>query len=259
MSTWLSTKENRPFALALLTLIVLMSGFFAVKIIHTIFLTKYTGSPTPYEHQISFEGTGKAVGVPNIATVNVGVETKGKDLAGAQTENSEKNNALIEKFKELGIPKEDLKTTNYSVYPWSEWDPIANASKEKGWVISQQVEVKIRNLALVSKVIEVAGQNGSTNISGPNFTIDDSSALKTEAREKAIADAKAKAEALEKTLDIELDDLVGYYEFSQDPGMPYYAMKSMDSMSANEAAAPALETGSSEVSITVTLTYSMED
>ena len=202
MDLWPKWQENKPFALGLLVLVTFLVMFLWVKIDHTMRQAAEVGSPQPSEHSITIEGKSKVTGAPNVASVDLTVETKAGSVADAQRSNTDTVNALLEKIKGQGIASEDIQTTYYSSYENFEWNPNLQKSISIGWIVSQQLSVKIRDLDKVGKVLEVAGQNGVTNISGPNLTLDDQSHLEAEAREKAIAEAETRARELERVQDV---------------------------------------------------------
>lgn len=213
------------------------------------------GEPEPYEHQITVEGTADASAIPDIATVTVGIDTEGADVATAQAENSTSMNALIEKVKALGIESRDVQTSYYNVYENTEWDGETYVSK--GWIVSNQITVKVRNNELVSTMLDVAGQNGATNISGPSFEVEDTEDLKNEMRLAAIADAQTKAAAIAQGLGIELKRVIGFSEWNENDDDPYRVYAEMGFGGSDGA--PTVEPGSEEFTLHVSLTYSLEE
>lgn len=260
---WPTFKENRQMAISVSALLILGSIFLAVKTIQTIATIDTIGEPVPYEHQISIEGTGKASMVPNIAMVDVGLTTKGKNVADVQRENSEKTNNLMKLIAEKGIKSDDMKTTNYNLSQWVEWNNTTMVNEEKGWIITQNLQLKIRDLEKVSEILDIAGQNGSTSINGPTFVVDDMTKLKAEARQLAIADAKAKAKKLADDLGMDIGEIVSYYEYTENNPMPMYGGVSMmkDGMGSGGMmeSAPSIAAGTNEVIINVNLGYILED
>ncbi len=253
-SIWPQWEENKPFALVLLLLGAFMVIYFNVRITQVQRETEHLDKPTPYEHTIVVDGMGTVTGTPDIATVTLGVDTKGADVATTQSQNSTTVNALLAQVKALGVADADVQTSNYSVYENNEWNPDTQTYDSKGWVVSQTLTVKVRDTAKVSAILDAAGKSGVTNVSGPSFTIDDPSNLKDQAREKAVADAKAKAEKLAAELGVTLDRVVGYTEYTNTSPYPYY-----DSMMGTGGSAPTIAAGSNDVSLNVSITYKISE
>jgi len=213
----------------------------------------YIGVPLE-RNVISISGEGKVVGVPDIATVDLGSTVEKKTVAEAQAENTRVMNALIEKLKAADVAKADIQTTSYSVYPNYDW----NNGKQslRSYSVTQNVHVKVRDLSKVGDIIGMAGDLGANQIGGISFTVDKPEALKAEARDKAIADAKSKAESLAKAAGITLKKIVSYSE-GQDAGYPQPVFFDKMGVGGAEmrATAPTVEAGSSEFVSNITITY----
>ncbi|MEK7665278.1 MAG: SIMPL domain-containing protein [Patescibacteria group bacterium] len=246
---WPTWEENKPFALLLIILLAYAIVFLAMKM-------EQLGKPEPYEHQMTFEGEATVTASPDVATVTVAVDNTAEDVTSAQTSNSETMNLLLEKVKALGISADDIQTSYYNVYEATEWDGEAYVSI--GWTVSNSITIKIRDNALVSSVLDTAGQNGATSISGPSFELEDTDSLKERARVLAIADAQEKALTLSQTLGVELDTVVGYSEWT-DSSDPYMLRSYAESAYGGSTSSPEIEAGSEEMTLRVSITYRLEE
>ena len=201
---------------------------------------------------ITVSGEGKVKTTPDIARVNLGVQTDAVSVKTAQADNTKKMNAIIEAVKALGAAKEDIATENYSVYPKLEWKD--GVSSIVGYTVSQNVSVKVRDLDKVGDILTKAGELGANQIGGIDFTLDDPKSLQAEARQKAIDDARSKAEALAKQLGLTIVKVVSFSEsFGGPPPMPYLAKEAGALDLA--AAAPTIEPGQQEVISGVNVTF----
>lgn len=255
MTIYPNWKEERVYAIVVFALIVCAILYLGVKIDNIIRQSGQVGQPTPYEHTIMIEGEGKAIGKPDIATLVMGTESKGADVAAAQQTNNTTMNNIITQLKALNISEDDIQTSNYSVYEDTQWNPDTNELESKGWIVSNYVTVKVRDTSKLSSVLAMAGQNGITNISGPTFTIDDTSNLKAEARVKAIKQAREKAEVVAVSLGLKIEKIVGYSEWT--PSNYYDYGYGMGGSSEKAASSPAIETGSTEINLNVSITYKL--
>ncbi|MBU0646682.1 SIMPL domain-containing protein [Patescibacteria group bacterium] len=252
---WPKFRENLPFAVVLLILLAAGAVFLGVK---TYTALQAVSKPAPMEHLITIEGQGKVSGKPDIASISFGILSRAKSVTEAQAANTQAMNALLEKVKALGIAEDDLRTANYNAYQDYWWNPDTQKSEPSDWIVSQDVTVKVRDISQTSSVIEVAGQNGATNISGPNFVIDDPENLKAEARAKAMAAAQARALEIARRLDLDLGEVVGYYEYAPDAGY-YPAYSSYMSEGMGGGGGPTIQPGSNEIILNVSLTYLLND
>lgn len=206
---------------------------------------------------ISVSGEGKVVGIPDIATVDLGMVIERPTVAAAQRENTRVMNELISRVKAAGVEEKDIQTTSYNVYPVYDW--VDNKQKLRGYSVSQNVHVKVRNLDKVGDLVGMAGELGANQIGGIGFAVDDPEGLRQEARVKALENAKAKAEALARVAGVKLRRVVSFDESFSGPQPPVaYYDRAFGMGGAEASAAPAVESGSSEIRATVTITYEIE-
>jgi hypothetical protein len=211
------------------------------------------------QNQITISGTGKTYAVPDVAKVTLGIETTGKVVKDITETNVTSMNKIIEGLKALGIAEKDIQTTQYSVNPQYDWTDRSGRTLT-GYVISQNIEVKIRDFTMISDALNVATNNGANIVSSLQFTIDDVEKVKATAREKAIVQAKEKAQTLANQTGIKLGDIINVYENNDNYYAPIYSSKTAMGAGAMDAVevAPQIQTGEQEVQITVSLTYKIK-
>ncbi len=210
-------------------------------------------SATPPNRTISVVGTGKASGTPDVARVTVGIETRNESVQEAAGDNSTKMSALLEAIAELGIDKKDIQTSNYSIY--TDRKPLEGLEMESSeeslvYVVNNQVTVTVRDLEKLGDVLDGAVAAGANNVYGIYFTVDDPSALESEARANAVADAKARAESLAELAGVEVGDVLSISEVIGGP----VAIAAREAMGGMASAVP-IEVGELEVSLSVQVTY----
>lgn len=240
----------------LMALAVLLSIYVLALTRNAFTQHDYIGRSDQQIYTITISGEGEVTATPDIAEVTLGVQTEKRDVAQAQAENTEQMNKIIEGLKGVGIDKDDIKTTNYNIYP--NYDYSSESGRRLlGYVVSQNVRVKIRDLEKISDVLSFAAESGANNVSGLSFTIDEPEDLRQQAREEALLNAKEKAESLAKIAGVKLGRLVSFHENSYG-GDVYYAK----SFALDEAvglggggAAPSIEPGSQDILVNVTVTY----
>lgn len=258
-TTFFSNKNNRLLgALALLMLIVALGAYAQF----TFKQAEYLNSrPTT----ISVTGEGEATAIPDIGKFSFSVMAEGADAVKAREESNTKTNAVIAFLKEKGVEDKDIKTESYNLNPKYKYEqkPCPYGSYcpgeqvEDGFEVTQTISVKVRNIDQAGELVAGVGDKGAMNLSGLEFTIDNTSALEDEARKEAIADAKAKAEVLAKELNVRLDRMVSYYEDENGGPMPYYSMEEdMMKTAMNESSvSPELPVGENTTKSKVTITY----
>jgi hypothetical protein len=214
----------------------------------------YIGVSEEKQYSISFQGSGEVTATPDMAKITLGHSITKDNVADAQETNSEKINNVISKLKtDFNIKDKDIKTTNYSIRP--RYNYIDGERELQGYEVSQNVEVKIRNLDRVKDILGFAGKTELNQVGSLVFDIEDKEKLKKEAREKAIKEAKEKAGNLADTLDINLGKIVNFSEgFSNEQPQPVYQEKALV-RGGSDASAPEIESGSQEIKVNVNLTY----
>lgn len=254
------SNRNRVLGTVALLMIVLALGSYTY---YTLKQAKYlyTGPVT-----ISVMGEGEVMAVPDIGQFSFSVTASGADATLAQEASGKQINAILAFLEEKGIEEKDIKTEFYNMYPKYRYEtrPCAAGSYcppgeqiQDGFEVSQSISVKVRDLDASGSLIAGVGDLGATNISGLQFTIDDTDMLKAEARTKAIADAREKAQVLSQELGVRFVKMVGYYENEGEP-MPYrgYGMGGdMMESAVKSVVSPELPTGENTISSQVTITY----
>ncbi|NMB48594.1 SIMPL domain-containing protein [Candidatus Kuenenbacteria bacterium] len=213
-----------------------------------------------FNNQFSVSATGRVFAKPDIANLTVGIKTEAKATAAeAVKDNTKKMNEIIDVLKKVGIEEKDIKTTNYNLNPVYDWS--SSRQVLRGYEISQNVAVKIRDLDKIGEAIAKTTEKGANQIGNIEFTIDDEYELKAEARDGAIEKAKEKAEAIAKKTGMHLGKIVNVYENQvyQQPVYSNYAKDMAYGMGgASEVAVPSIQTGQNEVSVEVTVVYEVK-
>lgn len=242
-------------------------GVFAT--IFVIALTIYTfkamneiGS-IPETNTISVSGHGESFAIPNLAIVSFSVEKTAKTVADAQTQVTTVMNDILATLKTSGVADKDIKTMSYDINPKYEYQSTVctingcPTSKQVlvGYTVSDTVQVKIRAIDKAGDIIGVLGQKNVTNLSGLNLSVEDDSAVKTEARDKAITLARAEAESIAKGLGVRLVRITSFSENGYAQPIYYSTNKDMALSSGAGAPAPSIPVGQNKASSDVTITY----
>jgi len=213
----------------------------------------------PTNRGITVVGTGKASGTPDVANINVGVETQAASVQQAVNDNKAKMTKLLDALKSLGIADKDIQTSNYGVY--TERQPMPGLEGKGGegpvsYRVTNQVNVMVRDIAKLGDVLDKVVAAGANNVYGVNFSVADTSKLQADARAKAIEDAKSRAESLAKLTDVTLGDVMNVSEVLGGPGSVYGVMDSAK-MGLGGGGAP-IQPGELEVNMSVQVTFAIK-
>ncbi len=215
------------------------------------------GSAGGQQTGIWVTGQGKVTAVPDVAIISVGVDSQAATVAAAQSAATVAMDKVMDALKAQGVVKEDIQTQYFSIQEVTKWDPNKQESVTTGYRVTNTVTAKIREIQKVGSVIDAVAVAGGdlTRISGVSFTIDDPTKQYAEARIKAVADAKAKAEQMASLTGLELGSVTYITESSYMPG-PIYRN---DLIKAEAAGAPStpISAGEMEITTTVQIAYAI--
>jgi len=182
---------------------------------------------------ITVVGEGKVRIKPDVAQTNIGVDVRKSTVKEASSEAKTVMDQVLKVLEAQGIEDKDIQTSGFSIYVESPpYDPDG-APVDKAqpiYHVTNQVSVTIRDLDKVGAVLDAAIEAGANNIYGVNFSLADPTTMQSEARKKAVADAKAKANELAGLVGLKVDKVVsisevigdrgGYYSNAFKPGLP---------------------------------------
>jgi hypothetical protein len=213
----------------------------------------FIGQAPKNERTILVEADGRAVAVPDVALVTMGVLLKAPTVAEVQEKTDAVIKTLAEKVKILGVDPKDIQTTNYTIYPKTKWTE-EKGEEPDGFEASEQVTIKVRDLSKAGAVLALAGDVGANTVQGMQFKIDDPEKYRNEARVLALRKAQEKAAALSRALGVSVVRVVSYNEFEVDgKGFDMLYRATAEGMGGGGAAP--VESGSMDITMRVLITY----
>ena len=205
-------------------------------------------------------GTGTVTATPDIATLNVGVYDKEATVAAAQVIATDAMTKVIAALKQNGVADKDIQTTGYSIQQVTRYDNTKNESIPDGYSVSNNVNAKIRALDKVGAIIDAVAAAGgdTTRINGVSMTVEKPEGYYPEARGKAMADAKARADQLASLAGVKLG--AAYYITENTgystPPVQYAAMSSAGGIAVPQATTP-ISAGQTDITLTVQVAYAI--
>jgi uncharacterized protein YggE len=195
---------------------------------------------------ITVTGNGTVDSTPDQASFDFGVTTNGATAAQALSGNASQARAIIDALKKAGIPASDIQTTQVSLWPQTS----SNGREITGYQASNSVNVTAA-LAKSGSLVDAAVGAGANNVDGPSLDTADKSSLYNQALDKALSDAKQKAQAIASAAGLTLGTALKVHEGGA-PTPVVYA----DALQARSSAAPPIEAGAQKIQASVTVTYS---
>lgn len=160
--------------------------------------------------RITVTGSGEVQAAPDLAVVSVGVTTEAETASDALARNGEAMTAVLARLREQGIADRDLQTSNLSLSPrWEQYQP-GNESPPKivGFVASNQLDVRVRDLAALGAILDTVVRDGANMLGGLSFGISEDEALLDAARMEAVRDGRRKAELMAEAAGVVLGELL---------------------------------------------------
>jgi len=254
---------DRRLKQIVITTFALLSLFLLVKIVGVVIDISMKEKVNNKEsHKITFTGNAQVAVIPDLAEFVVTVREVDVDVSQAQQNMTKKVNKLIELFSKIGIEKKDIQTKNYSTNPQYHFVAalcVKNncGPKERvitGYEARESVSVKLRDIAKSGDVLTQIAKLEISEVRGPNFSVSDESKFKLQAQEKAIEDAKSKAQVTAKNLGVTLGKIVSFSESPQ--FRHHYSAMSMERN--NLDISPEIEAGEQMVNSSVSITFEIE-
>lgn len=151
---------------------------------------------------IVVSGLGVAAGKPNQAVLSLGATTEAYTASEAAAKNAEIMNKAIDALKAMGIPEKDIETASFSLYPRYSYEGMEIV----GFEATHMLRVTTADLEKVGQCIDKAVQVGANRVEGVYFTFtkDELADLNTLARQRAVEDARVKAETIANSLGVKI-------------------------------------------------------
>jgi len=209
-------------------------------------------------HSIQVSGQGRVSVAPDKAEITLSVEVQAKSAEAAREQAAAAMTALIKALKDENVADKDIQTRYVSLYPIYGQD---GANKINGYQLANRVSVTIPDVNKVSTIIDSAVKAGGNpvRVQGINFAIANPEPALAQAREKAYADARAKAEQYAKLVGVTLGLAMHISEGTGLPPIPvpYAEMTVMRGAMGTGNPTP-IQVGEQEVSITVNVIFGVE-
>ncbi|MDP1547769.1 MAG: SIMPL domain-containing protein [Anaerolineales bacterium] len=206
---------------------------------------------------LNVSGIGVVYLTPDIAYINVGVNTQRENASEAVGVNKAQTTAVIEAIKDFGVDAKDIRTTNFSIWSNPQYDPSGQIQGTT-YVVDNTVNVTVRDLDKLGDLLDAAISAGANSIYSIQFDVADKTQANKDARAKAVEDAKDEALGLAESAGLSLVDIqtISYYESGASPY--YFEGKGGGGGAVSEAATVPIQPGQLAISVTVNLIYTIK-
>ena len=212
-----------------------------------------TAGPSP---GVTVSGRAQVEGVPDTLRLDMGVNVVEDDVETALAKANEATAQLHKTLRDNGVAERDLASTGLSIQPQLDWR--SNSPTVTGYQVSQTVTVRLRDTDRAGAVINAAANSAgnATIINSIAWDLEDNTALLADARDRAITDARAKAEQYAKAAGRGLGAVVSISESTTAPPQPY-AYSAAEAQDRAAGAVP-LAPGTQAVAVEVQVVYASD-
>jgi len=198
--------------------------------------------------------TGEVTRVPDVAIVSAGVVSRSTTATGALQDTADRMSRVLAALKRAGTEDRDIQTSNVNLNP--EYRYVENQPPQLvGYTASNNVTVRFRDIRNSGRILDALVAQGANQINGPTLTVDKPESALDEARAKAIAIGRARAELYARSLGLRVARVVSVNEsggsYPVPPPMPMYARADM------AQAKTSIEPGEQKLQVNLAMTYEL--
>lgn len=203
---------------------------------------------------IEVTGSGAAAGVPDVVVLDTRFTHDGRDVAAALEGCAQVVARAVAAATEHGITEKNRQSTGIGVN--QRWDN--QGQKIVGYTAYQTLRLVVRDRSTVGDLIArlAAAAGNSFGLDSVTLSVSDTSALQTQARDAAFADARGKAQEYAVLSGRELGPVTRVVE-SVDGPAPMPKMYGRRDAVAMEAGSMPVEAGESTVTAAVTVRFGL--
>jgi uncharacterized protein YggE len=198
---------------------ILLAG---ILLTSTLAACTINNSGQPPARTITASGTGEVYLVPDLAYVYVGVRSDADDVTTALNTNNVQAGKISDAVKAQGVDVKDIQTTNFNVYPMTDYGPDGTITR-KYFVVENTINITVRNLSKLGTLLDSVVRAGANTINGISFDVSNKDQANAEARDKAIAQARAEAASIASASGVQLGNLQNVSVSLSGGTIPIYA------------------------------------
>lgn len=205
--------------------------------------------------RLDVSATGEATRVPDVAIISAGVVTRASTARAALQQNAAQMERVRAALKRAGIADRDIQTSNISLNP--EYRYVQDQPPRlTGYTASNQVSVRFRDIAKSGDILDALVAEGANQINGPSLTIDKPEEALDEARTKAIAIGRARADIYARALGMRVVRLLSVSESGGSYPVPPPMPVMMEARA--QAASTKIDPGEQKVSVALGMTFELQ-
>jgi uncharacterized protein YggE len=205
--------------------------------------------------RLDITATGDVTRVPDIAIISAGVQTRSATAKGALQDAANRMARVRAALARAGVADRDIQTTDVNLNP----DYVYGNNKAPrltGYNASNQLSVRFRDIAKAGDILDALVAEGANSINGPTLTIDKPEAALDEARSRAIAAGRARADLYARSLGMRVVRVVAVSENGGSYTPP--PMRPMMMRAEAADASTQIDPGEQKLEVSVAMTFELQ-
>ncbi len=202
-----------------------------------------------FQPQVLVTGEGAVNVSPDQVIINSRIEHEGDDVAEVKKKNDEVVDRVIKYLRSEGIPDKNIRTNYLNLNKNYNYN-----DKIYSYSANQAIAIKLENLADYEKIMSGLLDVGLNRIDGVEFQSSKIEEYTSEARKKAILDAKRKAEEYVAPLNQTIGKAINISELEKNNFQPMYKTEMLQSR-ADGGEQESISPGKMEINVKVTVGF----
>jgi uncharacterized protein YggE len=219
--------------------------------------TTVVANPAPPQRVLNVTGSGMVNLTPDVAYINIGVHTDMPTASQSVDANSTQTQQVIGALTKFGVDPKDIRTTSFSIYPNTQYDPQTNQKLRTTYVVDNSVYVTVHQIAKLGDLLDATVAAGANSINSIQFDVDDKTAAIKQARDAAVKDAQTQAEELAAAAGVKLGDIQSVDFYNSIPTPIVNAYGKGGGGGGAEASVP-IQSGQLTLTVTVNMSYQIK-
>ncbi|HEY0310997.1 MAG TPA: SIMPL domain-containing protein [Allosphingosinicella sp.] len=204
--------------------------------------------------RLDISATGEASRVPDIARIGAGVVTSASTASAAMEQNARQMTAVRAALKRAGIADRDIQTSSLSLSPEYRQETNGAAPQITGYSASNEVVVTFRDIASSGRILDALVSQGANQINGPSLSVEHPEPAFDEARVKALATARARADLYARAAGKHVVRIVSIVE----GGTSVPGPRPMYRMAVAAQAATAIDPGTQTLTVSLNVAFELD-
>jgi uncharacterized protein YggE len=204
--------------------------------------------------RLDINAVGEVTRVPDVAIITAGVVSRSATATGALQDSAGRMSRVLAALRAAGVEPRDIQTSNVSLNPEYRY-PQDQAPQLVGYTASNNVTVRFRDIRSSGKILDALVREGANQINGPTLVVDKPEAALDEARAKAIATGRARADLYARSLGMRVVRIVSIDENGESYAAPPPPVPMVARM---EAAQTKIDPGEQKLQVNLAMVFELQ-